>query len=313
LKPAKQPEAVLPVPDSVLGTAPSLLPVQVRRLALLTIGLVVCFAKPLFQLGRFAFHSDLYSHILLIPFVSVYLAWLKKPSLPTPSEPSRKLAALPFVAGLMLFLGFEAAVHSGVRLQQIDSLAWTSLCFFLFFISICIFCLGRETLRILAFPLSFLVFMVPFPGFLERSIETFLQYTSAVTGHGLFVVTGMPVFRNGLSFQLPGMHLQVAPECSGIHSTLVLFITSLVAGELFLRTPWKRTLLAIAVIPLGIVRNAVRICTIGYLCVHISPEMINSPIHRRGGPLFFLVSLVPLFLLLYFLRRSEFKRKAPTM
>jgi hypothetical protein len=40
--------------------------------------------------------------------------------------------------------------------------------------------------------------------------------------------------------------------------------------------------------------------------------MINSWIHRRGGPLFFLVSLVPLFLLLHYLRRSELKRKTPT-
>jgi exosortase C (VPDSG-CTERM-specific) len=313
VKQAKEPEPVLPTDPPVMGAPPPQLPAQVRRLALLAIGLAVCFAQPLYQLGRFASQSDLYSHILLVPFVSLYLAWLKKPFLPAPSEPNRKLAALPFALGLLLLFSYEAAVHSGAQLEQVDSLAWTSLSFVLFFVSICVFCLGRETLSSLAFPLCFLVFIVPFPAFLVGGIETFLQYTSAITAHALFVVTGMPVFRDGLSFQLPGMHLQVAPECSGIHSTLVLFITSLVAGELFLRAPWKRALLAVAVIPLGIIRNAVRICTIGFLCVHVSPEMINSPIHRRGGPLFFLVSLVPLFLLLHYLRRSELKRKTPTI
>ena len=313
VKQAKEPAPVLPTGPSVLGAPPAQLPAQVRRLALLTIGLAVCFAQPLYQLSRFAFHSDLYSHILLIPFVSVYLAWLKKPFLSAPSEPNRKLAAVPFALGLTLFLGYEAAVHSGAPLERVDSLAWASFCFVLFFVSICVFCLGRETLRGLAFPLCFLVFIVPFPTFVVAGIETFLQYTSAVTAHALFVLTGMPVFRNGLSFQLPGMPLQVAPECSGIHSTLVLFITSLVAGELFLTAPWKRALLTIAVVPLGILRNAVRICTIGHLCVHVSPEMINSWIHRRGGPLFFLVSLVPLFLLLHYLRRSELKRKTSTI
>jgi exosortase C (VPDSG-CTERM-specific) len=313
LKTAKQPEAVLPTDAPVPGARASQLPAQLRRLALLTLGLAVCFAKPIYQLGRFAFHSDLYSYILLVPIVSIYLAWLKKSSLPAHSEPDRKLAAVPFAAALMLFLGYESSVYSGVRLQPVDWLAWTSLCFLLFFVSLCLFCLGRETLRSLAFPLSFLVFIVPFPAFVTRVIETFLQHTSAVTAHALFTVTGIPVFRDGLIFQLPGMHLQVAPECSGIHSTLVLFITSLVAGELFLRARWKRALLAMAVIPLGIVRNAVRICTIGYLCVRISPEMIDSPIHRRGGPVFFLVSLVPLFLLLHFLRRSESKRKTRTI
>jgi hypothetical protein len=33
--------------------------------------------------------------------------------------------------------------------------------------------------------------------------------------------------------------------------------------------------------------------------------MINSVIHRRGGPFFFAASLIPLFLLLWWLRRGE--------
>jgi hypothetical protein len=41
------------------------------------------------------------------------------------------------------------------------------------------------------------------------------------------------------------------------------------------------------------------------LCVHIGPGMINSIIHRRGGPIFFALSLIPLFLLLWWLRRGE--------
>ena len=123
-----------------------------------------------------------------------------------------------------------------------------------------------------------------------------------------FTATGMSFLRNGLFFQLPGIQLQVAPECSGIHSTLVLFITSLVAGQLFLQKWTNRALLTFAVIPLGILRNAFRIWTIGELCVHVSPDMIDSPIHRRGGPLFFVISLLPLFLLLYYQRRWERKQ-----
>jgi len=124
-------------------------------------------------------------------------------------------------------------------------------------------------------------------------------------------LSGMPVFRQGLDFQLPGMRMAVAPECSGIHSSLVLFITSLLAGQLLLRSPWKRAALTLAVIPLAILRNGFRIFTIGQLCVHVSPDMINSYIHRRGGPIFFVLSLVPFFLLLYFLRKAESRKLKP--
>ena len=87
----------------------------------------------------------------------------------------------------------------------------------------------------------------------------------------------------------------MARECSGIRSTVVLFITSLLASHLFLKSPWRRFVLVAFVIPLAIVRNGFRILVIGLLCVHIGPHMIDSFIHHRGGPIFFVLSLIPLF------------------
>jgi exosortase/archaeosortase family protein len=59
------------------------------------------------------------------------------------------------------------------------------------------------------------------------------------------------------------------------------------------------------VFPLALLRNGFRVFTIGELCVHIGPDMINSPIHRRGGPLFFVLSLIPFFLLLLLLLKYD--------
>jgi exosortase/archaeosortase family protein len=88
----------------------------------------------------------------------------------------------------------------------------------------------------------------------------------------------------------------------------VLFITSLLASHLFLKSPWRRIVLVAFVIPLGIVRNGFRILVIGLLCVHIGPYMIDSVIHHQGGPLFFALSLVPLVLFMAWLRRRERQR-----
>jgi exosortase C (VPDSG-CTERM-specific) len=165
--------------------------------------------------------------------------------------------------------------------------------------------LGGAAMRVLAFPFFLLVFMIPFPVPVRDGVENFLQQGSAAAAHALFAISGMPLWRNGMVFQLPGITLRVAPECSGIHSTLVLFITSLVAGQMLLRRPAHRVILCLAVIPLALLRNGFRVFVIGELCVHVGPQMIDSPIHHRGGPLFFVLSLVPFFLLLYFLRRRE--------
>jgi exosortase/archaeosortase family protein len=97
----------------------------------------------------------------------------------------------------------------------------------------------------------------------------------------------------------------VAEECSGIRSTVVLFITSMVASFLFLQRPLHRFLLVAVVLPLAVLRNGFRIFTIAILCVHVGPHMIDSPIHHRGGPIFFALSLIPFLGWLWWLRRRE--------
>jgi exosortase C (VPDSG-CTERM-specific) len=270
-----------------------------------TIILVACFSVPLSRLVWFAAGSELYSHILLVPFVSVYLAWLNRRSVRAPSEPNRRFAVLAWCAGSVLLAGYWLAIWAGWPMANQDRLSWMTSAFVCFFFGVCGLFAGRATVRALRFPLCFLVFMVPFPTVMHDWLEAFLQRGSALTAYGLFLLTGTPVVRSDLNFQLPGITLQVAPECSGIHSSLVLFLTSLIAGHLFLRTPWKRTVLALAVLPLGLFRNGFRIFVIGQLCIRIGPQTIYSAIHRDGGPLFFALSMVPFFLLLILLRRSE--------
>ncbi len=271
--------------------------------------LILLFCLPLYHLVRFALQSSLYSYIVLIPFVSLYLAWQRRSAEPDHSTPNRPLAFLLFGIGLAALGGWSIPLLSGASFAREDSLALTTLSFVGFFAGICIWFLGRQTLRVFLFPLSFLIFMIPMPVALESAIETVLQYGSATVAHGLFVITGTTVFADGLIFQLPGITLKIAPECSGIHSTLALLITSIVAGSFFLRSPGRRAVLALAVFPLALLRNGFRVFVLGELCVHISPDMIDSYIHHHGGPIFFVLSLIPFSLLLLLLIRSERKAR----
>ena len=276
-----------------------------RRFALAATGLTLAFILPLDHLIHFALGDDLHSHILLIPFISLYLVWLRKSDWPVQSAPARKTAALFFATGGAVLAWHWWVNRSNHPLAVEDSLSLTTAAFVLLLAGLGALFLGGPTLRQLAFPFALLVFMIPLPVFFRDWIETSLQHGSAEAADGLFQICGMAVLRDGMVFRLPGMALQVAPECSGIHSTFVLFITSLLAGQMFLRQPWRRAALCLAVIPLALARNGLRIFVIGELCVHVGPHMIDSPIHHRGGPLFFAVSLVPFFLWLYFLKKTE--------
>jgi exosortase C (VPDSG-CTERM-specific) len=215
------------------------------------------------------------------------------------------LGTLSLLTGLLILGGYWLAKIQGWSPNSNDSLSITILSFLSILLGGGLIFFGRSTLGSIAFPLAFLLFMIPLPMFMVERIETFFQQTSAEAASALFNLSGTPVFRQGVLFQFPTIAIGVAKECSGIHSSLVLFISSLLAGYIFIRNPWKRAVLALAVIPLGIMRNGFRIFTIAMLCVQIDPEMINSPLHRRGGPIFFALSLVPFFSLLFLLQKSE--------
>jgi exosortase C (VPDSG-CTERM-specific) len=283
---------------------------RIAGLAALAVVLSFCFGAQLSQLVRCASHSDLYSHILLVPFISGYLIWLKRRDLALDSDRAPKWAVIPLLLGIALLAAYGWAARSGWKPRPDDYLALMTLSFLLFLWGGGFLFLGLQTLRRVAFPAAFLIFMAPFPVVLRQAIETFFQHGSAEAADLLFAVSGMPVLRQGTEFHLPGFALEVAPQCSGIHSSLVLFITSWLAGYFFLKSPWRRAVLALAVIPLALARNGLRIVAIGQLCVHVSPDMIHSWIHRHGGPLFFALSLIPFFLLLHLLRRSESRKRS---
>lgn len=269
-------------------------------------GLVTAgFAIPLWRLFWFSIGDELHSYIPLMPFVGIYVAWTGKAELPKVSRPARFAAALFFVAGGLAAAGYVMLARSARPETIANCLSVGTLAWLLCLTGAGYLVLGGAAMRALVFAFGLLYFMIPFPVAMREWVETALQHGSAEVADWMFTVAGTPLMREGMHFHLPGISFEVAPECSGIHSTLVLLITSLVAGKMILNRPWKRAVLCLAVIPLALLRNGFRVFVIGELCVHVSPRMIDSPIHHHGGPIFFVLSLVPFFLLLYYLRKGE--------
>jgi len=267
--------------------------------------ILICFVSHLVALFTYAAGTELHSYILLVPLVSAYLIYLSRQELPKRTEMSPRLALPPTMVGVAAVALYWSLSAGDETLSRNDSLALLTFAFVCFLWAGGFFFLGRSWMAAAAFPSAFLIFLVPLPDAAVNGIERISVLGSAEAAHVFFEITGTPILRDGVVFQIPGITLRVAQECSGIRSSWVLFITSLVASHLFLKSPWRRFFLVAFVFPLGILRNGFRISVLGLLCVHIGQHMIDSIIHKRGGPVFFGLSLVPLFLLLWWLRRGE--------
>lgn len=280
-------------------------------LVLFTAVLLVVYWRPLAELLRLSLDDNLYSHVVLVPFITGYLIWIRRGEFRnilfagirgTRNGIGPVCLALGGVAMLLARWTWDAETGEMNPYNRVffhvGSLVvffWAGVWYFL----------GGAVFRAFLFPWLFLVFVVPMPEVVVVGVEHFFQKLSAVAAEWCFQASGTPVMRIDQLLVLPGLNMEVAQECSGIRSSYVLLITGLLAGHLFMRRYWKRTVLALAFIPIGIARNAFRIWTIGFLTINVDPEIIHGPLHRRGGPVFFVLSLVPLFALLWWLRRSE--------
>jgi exosortase C (VPDSG-CTERM-specific) len=266
------------------------------------LALILAFGKNLFSLFTTAFQSDLNSYIVLIPFVVLYFVYLERGQYSSVRKTSLGWAVGSAIAGVSAIVFSTWLTPALSDNDRLSFLTFAFVCCvwaggFLF--------MGSKWMASAAFPMLFLIFLTPLPDRVVRLMETGLQLASAEAANLFFAASGTAAMQTGTIFQLPGITLQVAQECSGMKSSWVLFITSIIAAKLFLSRPWTRAVLILAVIPLGILRNGFRIMVIGLLCVHISPDMIHSWIHRRGGPVFFALSLIPLMLLLWWLRKRQ--------
>src|SRR2546425_3357926 len=254
---------------------------------LLMVATVAWFWRPLatlvslsLQYGRYAHHS----HIILIPLISLYLLYLNRRAIFATAEYT------PWPGVFMITIGVAWSWITGTL--GLDQQAYLSLAM-LSMVTSCLgaflLCYGIQAFRKASFELLLLFFMVPLPPILLEAIIGFLQRASTEATGFLFGLLHVPVFRQGFVFGLPGITIQVSEACSGIRSSLALLITSLIAGHLFLGPTWTKLTLVLVVVPLTIVKNAVRIVVLSLLASYVNPSFVmDSALHRYSGiPLFF--------------------------
>jgi exosortase len=268
---------------------------------LLLVGMCAWFWDPLVKLLAFALDNEHLSHVLLIPALTFYLLFLNRTVILTSHAWSPMVGALVMVGAAVCYrIAFTGQEETPDGLTA-AILTLVVMCWGLF-----LFSFGAECFRANLFALAMLLFIIPLPTVLLDAVIGFLQYGSAETTDVLFSVLSVPVFRDGFMFSLSDFTIYVAEECSGIRSALSLFITSLVAGHLFLRSIWGKMGLVSIVVPLAVMKNAFRIVGLALLANYVDPAFItNSTLHRNGGIPLFVLSLAVLLSVIWLLRKLE--------
>jgi len=254
--------------------------------------------------------GDRYTHILVVPFISGLTVYLERKKILSQARYAPKAGAFALALALILFRVLQPIPSRAATVRfsvVIASVVLTWAAGFLL-------CFGPQGSRAALFPLCFLLLMVPIPVDVLDKITLALQKASADMSYVLFKASGMPVFRQGFRFSLPGVEIEIAQECSGIRSSLALLMTSILSGYVFLRSWWTKGLLVLFTVPVVILKNSIRIVTISALGVHVSRAFLYGNLHRRGGLLFALMAVLMLVPAIVALQRAERRvRLSPTI
>ena len=268
---------------------------------------VALFWVPLRQLEELALSSDPYSYILLIPVISAFVVYMERRTVFANIGTHRSPGAVAALAGVLAIFGLLAGllVIRAANLSAEYALSIKAMSIVLVWAAVFALCYGVHALRAASFPFLLLLLLVPIPSHLMDTIVTNLQWGAAEATYALFQLAGVPMFRNGVNFELPVISIEVVRECSSIHSACALFIAGLLVGHLFLKSLRAKVCLTLLTIPIAMFTNAVRIVTLWFLATKVDIGFIYGDLHRKGGILFSLVSLSILMGFLHLLRKVE--------
>lgn len=236
---------------------------------------------------------DDYSHGPFIPIISAFLIWQRRAQLAavgmSPSWEGPLLVAI----GLLLFiLGDYATLYVLLHLSLWIVIVGVTLSF-----------IGRPALRVLAFPLTYLLTAIPLPIFIYNTLSSQLQLWSSALGVGFLQAIGVTAFREGNVIDLGPVQLQVAEACSGIRYLFPLTALALLSAYLYRERLWKRLLLVISALPVSIFINGLRIGIVGVLVEFYGPQAAEGFLHLFEGWVLFLATLGLLLLEMWILSK----------
>ena len=250
-----------------------------RPWAALLLGLALLYVPTYVDLSRGLWRDDAYAHGPIILVVFAWLLWRSRAVLlDARLKPAPLAGAATLAFGLVMYLlgrtqaltVFEVTSHIPVIVGSV------------------LLVRGFEGVKRLAFPLAFLLFLVPLPGFVLEALTSPLKQFVSASVANLLQALGYAVERSGVVLEVGGRELLVADACSGLNSLYSLFAVGLLYTHLVGRRSLARTALVVAgIIPIAIAANILRVLALVLVTVHLGEEAAQGLLHDFAGFLVF--------------------------
>jgi exosortase len=257
------------------------------RPAIITALLLVIYSPTIWwMVDRWNAKDSYYSHGFLVPFVSLYVLWLKKDRL-------LAIGSRPLALGLWL-------VVVGLLMHILS--AFFRVYFSSAFSSIFVICglilyfRGKEMLRETLFAVLFLVFMMPLPLVAIVGITFKMKIFAAYWANKIVNAIGVRAILDGSVIKMRTTHVVVEDVCSGLRSLISLLALGTIVAYLSKLVRWKKVIVFFAAGVMAIVANIVRIVFMALTSEIYGAKFTEGFLHTLSGLLVFVVAFVGLMI-----------------
>ena len=230
-----------------------------------------------------------YSHGILVPFVTIYFIWQMRDELKNVPVKRAPWSLVFFAIGIAIYL-----VGSTLRIYFPSAVSML-----LVLISLILYFYGTKVLRKIAFPIVFLVFMIPLPLYIIVNISFKMKLFAATIAAQLLNFLGMYAVQDGSVIKLRSAFVVVDDVCSGLRSLISLTALGSIFAYIMNAPVYKRLILFLATIPIAIITNVCRVVLLSTFTEAFGVEFTKGPIHDITGYLVFVLA----FGMLYAIRR----------
>lgn len=236
---------------------------------------------------RYIENDSYYSHGFFVPFVALFLIYLKKEELK-----KIKLGYSIFGLGLVIL---SLVFHFLSMMAEIFFISGFSILFLIFGISLFLF--GKKITKKIAFPLSFLFFMFPLP-LVAINIIT-IPMKEFITKSVTFILNmflNTPIKSKGFQIFFPKGTLIVENPCSGLRSLIVILALGSIFAYLLKASKAKKILLFLLAVPIAFISNMLRVLLLSFVMYFYGNRAIEGFLHDFTAYLVFATAFLGLWL-----------------
>lgn len=268
------------------STNAQLLPagVDVPALVLVLLGLLVAYGPEYVELSRTIWRTDEQGHGPIIFVVSLWLLFNLRHSLAgLESKPATISGGLILIIGSLLY---AVGRSQDIWIFSIGSQIWVLAGLALLF-------KGWRGLRVVWFPLFFMLFMVPLPEALVAAVTAPLKSAVSLVASNLLYAAGFPVGRSGVMLTVGQYQLMVADACAGLNSMFTLEALGMLYMNLMRYTSVARNVtLALMLVPIAFCANIGRVMVLVLVTYFFGDAAGQGFVHGFAGIVLFLIALM---------------------